>query len=73
MFLIEKEVGVAQLIDEPKSLPAIESDTTRLQRDENGTTRAIAITFIVSCAVITLACVAALTISVAAFFLNAPW
>jgi hypothetical protein len=37
------------------------------------TSRSIAIAFIVSCAIITLACIAALTIVITAFFLHPPW
>jgi hypothetical protein len=55
-------MGMAQLV---------ESDDS--QKREADTARAIVITFIVSCAVITLACVAAITVSLVAFFLNAPW
>lgn len=37
------------------------------------TARTLALTVIGSCLVITLACLAALTIVISAFLLNAPW
>jgi hypothetical protein len=63
-----QEESMAQVINDTETIQRREAE-----KREVDSTRSIVITFIVSCAVITLACVAALTVSVVAFFLNAPW
>jgi hypothetical protein len=61
------------MTDRPE--PTLESrpQTAYTRPPEYRNSRAITITFIVSCTVIVLACITGMVVVAAAFFLNAPW
>lgn len=48
-------------------------DTESRAQDHYRTSRAISLTLILSCAVVALACIAAITVAVTAFLMNPPW
>lgn len=45
----------------------------RVRPREYQTSRVVSVTIIISCTIIALACIAAATIVVSAFFMNPPW